>query len=330
MTRFLVTFFSLMTPVLLAGSAAAQTRINLRAEATSNNDQVLLGDIADITDGPVQARAQLRQLPIATFKPDQQSVTLRQSLIAIHLRLTGWSANQFRLSGTDRVLVRRTTAEAVSDMAIEAAASATIQATLNLPADELRIRLTSPYTDSLPGVLQKDDSLTVKVLPPLNSRLGSMPLTVQLWQGTRLVHSRAGRFDVLRRHQVVVTRTSLPRGHIITEQDVQAEVRFLASPTDQFELGQVVGQKARTNVPTGTIVSRRHLQPAADPRKEQVIRQRDSVHVIAVNGPLRVKLNFAEALQSGRQGDTIRVRNLNSNEVISGKVTGPGRVEIRL
>lgn len=330
MTHRPLRLFSLMTAVLLAAPAMAQVRIELRADAAVRTDEILLGDVADISGGTAQARAQLSSVNVAMFRKDEPTRTIRQSLIAIHLQLAGWSADSFQLTGPGTVRVSRSGPERLSDMTIEAAAAATIQAALNLPAEDLRVRLSSPFTTSLPGVLQKDEHLTVKVLPPLSSRLGGVPLTVQLWQGSRLVHSRAGRFEVYRRHQVVVSRTSLPRNHIITDEDVQAEVRFLATPADQFQLHQVVGQKVRTNVPAAAIISRRHLQPAAAPQKEQIIRQRDNVQVTAVNGRLKVKLTSAQALQSGRKGDTIRVRNLKSNEVLTGKVTAPGHVEIRL
>jgi flagella basal body P-ring formation protein FlgA len=43
-----------------------------------------------------------------------------------------------------------------------------------------------------------------------------------------------------------------------------------------------------------------------------------------------VVLSAAEALQSGRRGDTIRVRNPSSRRVITARVVGPGELQAPL
>ncbi len=320
----------LLIAVLPAVPAAAQVKIALRPRAAVESENVRLGDVAEITGSTSETRSALRQLDIGSFEPDTDSLTIRQSLIAIHLRLAGWPVNRIEFTGASQVVVTPEKPQPLSDIAIEAAAAETMQLTLNLSEDDIRVQLISPFMQTLPSAVQRDKSLTVKVLPPLNARIGTVPLTVQLWRGNRLVHSRTGRFDALRRHQVVVSRTSLPRGHTITEEDVQAELRFLAAPADQLDPSRIIGRQLRTNVPVGSILQLKNLQAPQQPRQEQIIRARDSVQITAVSGRLRVKLTAAEALQSGRLGDTIRVRNLKSSEIISGRITAPGQVEIRL
>lgn len=316
--------------MLLAAPAGAQVTITLRPQATVEAEEIRLGDVADITGSTAQVRSALQQLSVSRFRTDDDTQKIRRSLIGIRLQLEGWPSEAFLLQGADSTVVTQQGPQLLSDVMVEAAALTTIQTLFSVSADEIRVRLSTPYTASLPKSLQQDQQLTVKVLPPLNTRLGSIPMTVQLWRGARLLHTRAGRFDVLRRHQVVVTRTSLPRNHIITDRDVQAESRFLAKAADQFDIAQIVGRRTRATVPSGTMISLRHLQPAQAPQKQQIVRVRDNVHVTAVTGRLKVRLTAAEALQSGRQGDTIRVRNLKSNEIVTGRVTGPGQVEIRL
>lgn len=316
--------------VLLAGPVLGQIQISLRSNTSVQSNQVVLGDIADISGNPLEMRSKLARLDVGVLRPNSDRLTIRQSLVGIRLRLAGWSAEEFIVTGADQAVVTRRRPEPLTDVAIESAAKLTMQGTLNVGPEEVRVLLASPFMGAVPRSLQQDDSLSVKVLPPLSARAGSLSLTVQIWRDSRLVYSRSGRFDVLRRQQVVVTRTSLPHDHTITERDVHAETRFLASPVDQLDPSQVVGRRVRSAVAAGEIVEVRDLRPAGRTDRDQLVKVRDNVQVTAVNGRLKVKLTSAQALQSGRHGDTIRVRNLRSNEVLTGRVTSAGHVEIRL
>ncbi len=316
--------------LLLAVPASGQVRIELRSEVEIEAEEIRLGDVARISDNSGRSSAELQQLDLSQMQPDADSVVIRPSLVAIRLQLGGWSRDSFRIVGAESVRVTRRSAMPVMDSDIETAAARTMQATLNVPPDEVRVRMTSPFMESMPKLLQQDDNLRVEVLPPLNSRSGTVALTVRLWRGSRLVQTRTGRFEVLRRQQVAVTRSSIPRNHVITARDFQLEQRFLAAPADQLEEDQVLGRQVRANLTAGQMLSLRDLQPRTKRLDQQVIRARDNVRITAVRGRLRVQLTAAEAMQSGRVGQAIRVRNLKSREIVTGRVTAPGQVEVRL
>jgi hypothetical protein len=69
--------------------------------------------------------------------------------------------------------------------------------------------------------------------------------------------------------------------------------------------------------------------PAAPPASDAppVVKTRDRVRLLAHVGPVNVVV-AGEALQDGRMGQSIRVRNIDSNKIILGRVTGPGLVEV--
>lgn len=60
-----------------------------------------------------------------------------------------------------------------------------------------------------------------------------------------------------------------------------------------------------------------------------LIRPRQRVEMLVKSGGLRVSA-VGEAQQSGKLGQTILVQNVDSKKVLSGRVTGPGTVEIDL
>jgi flagella basal body P-ring formation protein FlgA len=67
-----------------------------------------------------------------------------------------------------------------------------------------------------------------------------------------------------------------------------------------------------------------YTAPAIDPR-EFVVKSRDNVKVIAIIGTTRIEV-VGEALQDGRVGQVIRVRNVDSNSIVHGRVEANGSI----
>jgi flagella basal body P-ring formation protein FlgA len=74
----------------------------------------------------------------------------------------------------------------------------------------------------------------------------------------------------------------------------------------------------------------RHLGEEAVEEAPVLVQAREPVRLIARKGVLKVTVPVAEALQSGKKGQVIRVRNLQSNQVIAGVVVARGEVEVPL
>jgi flagella basal body P-ring formation protein FlgA len=79
-------------------------------------------------------------------------------------------------------------------------------------------------------------------------------------------------------------------------------------------------------VPAGQVLVSADMEVAAaeDP---VLVKAHDSVRLVAAVGNLRVTA-LGEALQDGRSGQTIRVRNVDSGRVVSGHIVGPSVVEV--
>jgi flagella basal body P-ring formation protein FlgA len=123
---------------------------------------------------------------------------------------------------------------------------------------------------------------------------------------------------------------SLQRDDIVGERDVHFETRFLAVDQDEPDEDQVVGQRVRTTLGPGSILSLNDLADPPPQARPLVVHKRDKVRVTAVSGNVRVVLEAAEAMDAGRVGDAIRARNLQSGKIISGRISGPGRLEIKM
>ena len=100
---------------------------------------------------------------------------------------------------------------------------------------------------------------------------------------------------------------------------------------DELQAADVSGLSPRRTIRPGEILTLSDFpeQPGRG-ASEQLIRSRDAVRIVGRRKALKFVVPAAEALQSGRLGQLIRVRNLQSNRIVVGRVTGRGEVEVPL
>ena len=303
--------------------------VELKDNPVVSDREVRLSDIASVTGTSRNEAALAGNIDVAVLKSDETAVRINRSYLGIRIALAGWDRDSVRIDGPDSITIRFREPEPLSDSDIESAATVTMQQVLGTAPEDIRVRLRKPFVQTLPAGLQKRAGIRVEVSPPAATRIGMVTLTVRLFDGSYETR-RIAQFDVLRRHRVAVTRVSLTRSDTIDNANIQFENRFLSGPADEPDEQQVYGKRVKRNLGPGQIVSLTDLAAAPAGENKVVIRRREKVGVTAVSGPLRLHLQQAEALEDGRVGDFITLRNLQSGRNIVGKVTESGRVEIRL
>jgi flagellar basal body P-ring formation protein FlgA len=122
------------------------------------------------------------------------------------------------------------------------------------------------------------------------------------------------------------TTRDIERGEILSSGDVQEmwiDVRQLPSDDPYENIEDIIGLAARTNIQAGHTITENMLElPTLVIRGETVI-----VSVPFGNAAITLR---GIALDSGSLGEEIRVRNPDSNTIISATVSGQSHAEIRL
>jgi len=121
----------------------------------------------------------------------------------------------------------------------------------------------------------------------------------------------------------VVTLRPLERGAVVSASDVAIrEVRVMRSQPLASALEEVVGRRLGKNLSAGEpiLLNSLSLSPIIQRGDSVIITVRRSGFLIEVRG---------EALDAGAEGESIRVRNLQSRSVVQAVVVGPGRVEVQ-
>lgn len=140
--------------------------------------------------------------------------------------------------------------------------------------------------------------------------------------------------DLLREQIARLDLTELPRtGSAVAVKRAQVEYRLRLAdiPPALFRLTgasevtvaskrqAVSGQFAKRSLPPGQVI--------AAPDGPLVVRTKQAVKMVVRLGPVNVIAN-GEALQDGRVGQMVRVQNVESKKVVTGRVSGPGMVEV--
>ncbi len=121
--------------------------------------------------------------------------------------------------------------------------------------------------------------------------------------------------------QVVVAATNLQAGQVLQPEQLKLEKMDAEkiSKTHYLELSGLEGQELVRTVRAGEPLR------IADLRQPMLVRRGDSV-ILTVGSPATFQISVkAEALQDGRLGEQIRLRNTESGRSLSGTVTGKGQ-----
>lgn len=123
--------------------------------------------------------------------------------------------------------------------------------------------------------------------------------------------------------QVVVTARPIPRGQVITEEDVRVAERDLGTLHRGYLTApaQAIGQRAERDLPGDEALSPANLG------KPNVIKRGAEITIVAADELLDVRVGGV-ALASGGIGDRIRVRNASSKRELDAVVVGEGLVQV--
>ncbi|QDR82096.1 flagella basal body P-ring formation protein FlgA [Sporomusa termitida] len=292
------------------GNARAQgLTIAVAPESQVTGQFFTLGDIARISGDDAGRIASLEQIRLGRTPAPGQSILFSAELLAIRLNtgshdLTGltWQVPpQFRVTALSQVI----TGERLTGLA----------------AQYLREHLTGSDVELLP-VGQPQDL----VVPP-----GAVGFTIELPYGLKYnapttVHiglNLAGqpytaarvRIDIKRYEQVAVASRAIAPRDLITADNIIFERRDTGRmPPGYFtDPDQVLGLAVKRQLSPGTAISESVLV------KPLLIKRGQTVRIVAQTGGIEVSAPGV-ALQSGSEGQSIRVQNTTSRKVITARI----------
>ena len=188
------------------------------------------------------------------------------------------------------------------------------------PLGQLALTLGRPW----PGLRIKGDPADLRLeVSELSEWRSHMNIAFRIYLAEELVGSWSMPFRCAIYQEVFFTRRPLTRSSTPDEGELDIrrinlmDTRYPAIPSDtELHLYEV-----RNAVAAGRMLSWRDLQPIP------LVRKGDQVEVTLIQGNLEIIMD-ALALQDGGKGETVLLRNLDSNRRFSGTVTSDRSVQI--
>lgn len=318
--------------------------IALRAAAFSQGQVVLVRDIATVYTEDNELKERISLIDVADPLVVGESSRLTRSQVLIRLLLAGFESHDLRITGADVVNVsydagaeniaplNNITAYdsevAISDDLVLGSVRTALSKQLELPAADIHLMLLRPI--KLKGKYESHTLDNVR----LETRLPS-----NLW--TRRLNADIGIHIRGRLHEIVTvalemrinvnapkTLRDVRAGEIFTDANLGYEAAEVDPETIPRLAKDAVGRRASRDLRAGEIVEQKLVTNSIRVKQEILVRQREAVQVVARRGALVVKTQAAVALDSGREGDEIRVQNRQTGRIVRGRVAKRWTVEI--
>ncbi len=141
-----------------------------------------------------------------------------------------------------------------------------------------------------------------------------------IYDGEELVKKVPVTVKVIHYRNVLVAARDIPRGKILEPVDVKVKKkRQYNSLEHTLSLSEVIGSVAKRTIYKGQEIKPYALEP------NYLVKKRRSVKIVYQKGGIKIEL-LGLALENGKRGDIIKVKNISSNKVLRCKVLSSGSV----
>jgi flagellar basal body P-ring formation protein FlgA len=308
----------LCVPLLGWGASVV---ITVPPEAQVQGPQITLGDVATVQGESTDTVARMRHVLLGQAPPAGVERLLSKSTLVTQLKHQGLWTQEIEFQGALQIRVRRASQrldlqhlETVVRQALSRRLSQTTQRT------SIRdIRGLNPIFVPLGPV---EYEVTV---PGRHMLLGSTPFTLSIQVAGKVAKQLHGTATIAVAQEVVSLVRPVAQGEIITADAVSRTQVQVTQPLRQVvtQPADVIGKHARRSLAGNAPLS------TQDVTTVPVVHRGDMVRIV-LESPLIKMSTPGEALEAGKPGDTIRVKNTSSNREVRAQVIDKQTVRIPL
>jgi len=305
-----------LLPVIYAGDS---TRISILSTVQLDDENILLGSIADIEGQDLLLVQKLNRIVISGAPLPGESRVIKKNIIKLRLKQNEIDLSQTALQMPEEVVVKRNFIEVGPEKIKMLVSDYILKNTLKDNVDtEIR---EIEVSDSLRLPVGR---ITFKVMPPRDRDLmGKIPFAVHFDVNGKFYKRVWATATVEMLAEVVVTRKPLGRHKPITEDDIEVLKMDLAKlPSDVITDPEVVLGK-RTRRAVGAKSALRANLVEFPP----LVKRGDVVIIIAESNGLKITA-LGQVKRKGRLGESIPVINYDSKKILYARVLDSSTVKV--
>ena len=149
-------------------------------------------------------------------------------------------------------------------------------------------------------------------------RTGYQPNTLAKDEKSTEKSQKSDNLDLMQR--VIIVRP-VSRGDFLEREDLGLQTLSRSGGGGFTDIDELVGRRAKKSLRAGLVLRDRHLQP------DWMVQAKQTVSVVNNTGGIHVT-TAGIALENGRLGDLVKVKNLSSNSILYGFVAGSKKISI--
>ena len=299
-------------------SAEGIVSITLKEHSNISGERIFLNKIANI-DGDKKEIKEFGPIYIGRLPLQEMTRIINKDYIKLRIKQTKADISKVVLIGPEKIKVTRASRE-ISEEEIREIVEAFLLRRIQRRRENVELKIS--YNGKILVPSHKEISYEVIPFKALNQN-NIYLLDVIFKADSRIVEKIRVTSKIDRRIPVFFTSRPIDRHQIISENDVFMEERRISDLPQKviWELEDVIGKRARRNIPANTILRKNLLEHSS------LIKKGDLVTILAESKTLKITTK-GEAREKGSKGDVIKVRNLSSKKIIGGLVLDKSTVKI--
>ena len=312
--------FALILFFVAGVSVTAQTKtiVSVAVETIVENQTINLGDVARISGDAAQIE-RLKNISLG-YAPNIGAVqVLTRERIALAISAAGFAAAEVRLDAAPSVSIRRAAQEISRATLLEAVENAVRN---QISAETIDARLIK--IDLPEKIFAPNGKVEIRTnLAGVRNLFARFAVSIEIRVDDRTVRRFSANAEIEAFVKVFVAAQNLAANAKITAADVRLEKRRIENPLSFYlrDVEKLRGTTLVKNVAAGMEITSDSFVASI------VIRVGDRVRIVGQSGKMQIIVN-GEARASGKIGDRIAVKNLQSNAVLQAVVEDEGLVKV--
>ncbi|HPY76889.1 MAG TPA: flagellar basal body P-ring formation chaperone FlgA [Anaerohalosphaeraceae bacterium] len=303
--------------ILVASAVAGPLEIYLPRTVQVEGEAIQLGRVG-VFSGPEELAVRAQEIPLGRFSVPGQQITLDRATIESCLAAGGFSAGQIRLSGAERVVVRRNETE-LSGPELLAAARSFLES--QLAGQDAVI-----VDPQVPKGYLIGPSGSVEIIPLAGQDriAGKRTVILSLRREGREASRIPIHFDVQFRSRQAVAVADIALGQVIRGDQIRFETVQTPEPLS-VDPQKIIGMTSKRSICAGSVL---HPEWLGQTVPVPLIQKRQKVFLKLEMGLMLITAS-GEAMDEGAAGQVIRVKRGQRPEerIVLGTVMPDGTVQ---
>ncbi|KPK45168.1 MAG: hypothetical protein AMJ65_00745 [Phycisphaerae bacterium SG8_4] len=292
-------------------------KIYLPREVTVRDSSLSLAQVT-IIRGDASLGAKAGKIELGRISVPGQKVVIERSTLLSRLACNGIPVSRVKLTGAEKIAVKQLYKTVSGDQFVSLASSFL---TSNTGRDSARqwdpIHAPKDFVVSGPA---KDIKFSARLAP--SNVKNQAKVEIDLLSGGKKIAVREVTFTLRYRSRQAVSKIDIAAGQILSQENVKIEERLSDRP-EPAGWKPPFGLVAKRPLPANMAIRPQMAGPVRAP----IIVRRNQTVLIRIESPGFLITAAGTALQDGKAGEHVRVRNVDSRRVIIAKINADASVE---